>query len=174
MGCSKAFWGNANGVEHPCKVTSHVGTTINVSREIMTRPRKLKSKNVPKTTKIEGYYTCFKTFSRLELPTLWDASEGHERSLERMWMPLGSFRGNFGFNEKWTNGVFYRLFKAMQMLLSTLAELQVMSALLRIFREKIWSSPEKSKNIPKTTKIEVYNTLLDLSGAWAPNTTDTS
>ena len=41
MGCSEDFRGNANGVEHPRKVTSHVDTPMNVSGENMTRPGKV-------------------------------------------------------------------------------------------------------------------------------------
>ena len=35
--------------------------------------------------------------------------------------------------------------------------LQVMLALLEIFQENLWPNPE-SKNVPKTAKIEGYNT----------------
>ena len=51
-----------------------------------------------------------------------------------------------------------RLFEAIQMVPSTRTTLQVTSAFLGIFREKIRSGPEKSKNVPKRVKIEGYNT----------------
>ena len=44
------------------------------------------------------------------------------------------------------------------MVSSTHARLQVMSELLRMFRDKICSGSEKSKNVPKTAKIKGYNT----------------
>ena len=50
------------------------------------------------------------------------------------------------------------LFEPMQMVPSTRPKLQVTSALLGMFREKIRSDPKKSKNVAKTTKIEGYNT----------------
>ena len=56
-----------------------------------------------------------------------------------------------------------RFFEAMQMVPSTHATLQVTSALLRKFEEKIWSGPEKSNNVAKTTKIEGYDTGFRLS-----------
>ena len=62
MKCSDIFRDNAYGAKHTRNVTSHVGTPRNVSGENMTRPGKVK-KNVPKTAKIEGYNTCFWTFS---------------------------------------------------------------------------------------------------------------
>ena len=51
-----------------------------------------------------------------------------------------------------------RLFEAMKMVPSTRATLQVMSALLGMFREKVRPGLEKSKNVAKTAKIECYNT----------------
>ena len=56
-----------------------------------------------------------------------------------------------------------RLFEAMQMVPSTHAKLQVMSALLWIFEEKILPGPKKSKNVPKTAKIEDYIHTFGLS-----------
>ena len=41
---------------------------------------------------------------------------------------------------------------------STNTTLQVTLAFQGTFREKIWPGPEKSRNVPKTTKIEGYNT----------------
>ena len=41
---------------------------------------------------------------------------------------------------------------------SARATLQVTSAYLGTFQEKIWSYPEKSKNVPETANIEGYNT----------------
>ena len=43
------------------------------------------------------------------------------------------------------------------MIPSTRATLQVTSAFLGTFREKIWPGPEKFKHVPKTAKIEGYN-----------------
>ena len=48
----------------------------------------------------------------------------------------------------------------MQIVSSTRATLQVTSAFLEMFREKIWPRPQKSKNVTKTIKIESYNTRL--------------
>ena len=72
-------------------------------------------------------------------------------------MPLRSFRGKFVSREmnKWC---VQRLIESIQMVPSTRASLQVKSALLGIFREKILPGPEKSKNVTKTAKIEGYNT----------------
>ena len=50
------------------------------------------------------------------------------------------------------------VFKATQMMPSTQTMLQVTSAFLGTFREKIWPGPVKYKNVPKITKIEGYNT----------------
>ena len=75
-----------------------------------------------------------------------------------IWMPLRSFRGNFGFHEKWTNRGVQSLFEERQMVQNTRATLQVTSALLGMFREKIWLGPKKSKDVQKTAKIEGYNT----------------
>ena len=61
-------------------VKSHVDYPRNVSTENMTRPGEVK--NVPKTAKIEGYYTCFRTISGPELWTPRDSSYGHVSSLE--------------------------------------------------------------------------------------------
>ena len=54
-----------------------------------------------------------------------------------LWIHLYSLRGNLGFDEKVINGGVQRLFEAMQLVLSTRAILQVTSALLGMFREKI-------------------------------------
>ena len=43
----------------------------------------VKSKNVSKIAKFEGYNTRIRTFSGLELRTPWDASFDHDGSLER-------------------------------------------------------------------------------------------
>ena len=57
-----------------------------------------------------------------------------------------------------------RLFEAIQIVPST-RELQVTSAPLRISREKILPGPEKSKNFPKTAKIEGYTRFRTISGS---------
>ena len=71
----------------------------------MIRPGEVK--NVSKTDKIEGYNTQFQTFSRPEFRTPQDPSRamgGHCKGVKWLrtiiWMPLRSFRGNFGFYEK--------------------------------------------------------------------------
>ena len=43
---------------------------------------------------------------------------------------------------------------------STRVTLQVTSAFLGTFRDKIWPDPEKSKDVPKPTKVEGYNTRI--------------
>ena len=53
---------------------------------------------------------------------------------------------------------FYKLFEAMQIVPSTRATLQVTSASLETFREKILPGPENSKNVAKIAKIKGYNT----------------
>ena len=72
-----------------------------------------KSKNVPKTAKIKGYNTRFRTFLGLSskrhgthrrgMGGLW---KGVMWLGTNIWMPLCSFQCNFRFHEKWTNGVF--------------------------------------------------------------------
>ena len=112
MGCSEAFRGNENGVTYPRNITSHIGTPRNVSEEIWPSPRR--SENDPKTTKIEGYinhaFVLFRGTSseHFEMPPrdMGGKWKGVMWLVMNMWMPLGSFRGNFGFHEKWTNGVF--------------------------------------------------------------------
>ena len=42
-----------------------------IQEKIRSGPKK--SKTVPKTFKVEGYYTRFRTFTRPELPTPWYA-----------------------------------------------------------------------------------------------------
>ena len=55
---------------------------------------------------------------------------------------------------------------------STRITLKVTSVLLGMFHEKIWPCPDKSKNVPKTAKIEGNNTrFLEFSGARTPNAT---
>ena len=73
MGYLEAFRGNENGVKHTRNVRSHVDIPRNFSEENMTRLEKVK-KNIPKTTKIEGYNTRFRTFLGLEPRTPGDAS----------------------------------------------------------------------------------------------------
>ena len=111
MGCSEVFQGNENGAKHPHNVTSHIGFPRNVSEKIW--PGAEKYKNVAKTAKIEGY-------TRFGLSRGPMSSERHgipHRDMggpwkglmwlgTSMWMPLYSLRDNFGFHEKWTNGVF--------------------------------------------------------------------
>ena len=82
MRCSDASRGNTNGAKYPNNITSHVDFLRNVSGENMTRPGKVK-KNVPKTTKIKGYNTRFRTFSGPKLRSPRDAFYDHRRSLER-------------------------------------------------------------------------------------------
>ena len=127
------------------------------------QPRK-KSKNVPKTDKIEGYNTRFWTFPGPKLRMQRDASYCHGRSLERSHVGWNAYVDAFTFISrqfcfsrelnKW--GV-QRLFEATQMVPSTRPMLQVTSAFIGTFLEKIWQVPAKSKNIPKTIKIEGYN-----------------
>ena len=75
-----------------------------------------------------------------------------------MWMPLCSFRVNFGFHEKWTNEVFSGFSRQYNWCQTTVQRYKSRSAILGTFWEKIWPGPEKSKNVPKTAKIEGYNT----------------
>ena len=124
-----------------------------------------KSKNVAKTAKIEGYNTRFWTSPRFELRTPRDASEGHGVHWKwvmwlgtNIWMPLCSFRGNFRFHVKWTNGVFRGFSRQHKWCQETEQRYKSRSAILGTFQEKIWPGPEMSKNVPKTAKIEGYNT----------------
>ena len=73
-----------------------------------------------------------------------------------MWMSLRSFRGEFWVSREMNKWRVQGLFEEMRMVPSTGATLQVTSAFLGAFREKIWPGPEKSRNLPKTTKIEGY------------------
>ena len=146
-GCSEAFRGKANGpsTRTTLKVTSSL---LGLFREKI-KPGPEKSKCV-KTAKIEGYNTHFLTFLGPELWTPqilhWDMG-GHWKWVTwlgtNIWIPLRSFRSNFGFHEKWTNGGVQRLFEARQMVPNTRATLQVTLALLRMFREKIRPGPKK-------------------------------
>ena len=72
MGCSEAFRDKANSVKHPRNVTSHVGSLMNVSGENMTKSGEVLE--CPKTAKIEGYNTRFRTFSGSEFWTPQDHS----------------------------------------------------------------------------------------------------
>ena len=120
-----------------------------------------KSKNVSKTAKIEGYNTRFRTFRGPELRTPWDASFGHGRSLEKSHVAWNEYVDAFIFISRqfWVSremnkwGV-QRLFEATQIVSITGTTLQVMSALLGMFQNKLWGefqiSPKKlgvSKNI---------------------------
>ena len=77
-------------------------------------PSPEKSKNVPKTAEIEGYIIHGFWISRgpcSERHVMPSRDMGgHRKGVmwlgKKMRMPLRSFRGNFGFHEKWTNGVF--------------------------------------------------------------------
>ena len=78
-----------------------------------SRQHSKNSKNVAKTAKIEGYNTCFRTFlgpgsEHYGMPP--SEMRGHWKWVmwleTNIWMPLRSFRSNFGFLEKWTNRVF--------------------------------------------------------------------
>ena len=163
IGCSNAFRGNTNCTKHPHNITNHIGTPRNVSGEHMTRLGKVQ--NVPKTTKIEGYNTRFRSFSGPELWTRRDASYVHGRWLERvmwlgtkMWMPLRSFRCSFRFREKWTNGDLEAFRGNKNGAKHPRNFISHVGVPRNVSREKIWPGPEKSKNIPKTTEIEGYNT----------------
>ena len=123
-----------------------------------------KSKNVPKTAKIEGYNTRFRisqgpSYGRHGMPLrTWKVIVKESCGLERICGCLYvHFEANLGFHEKWANGVFKGFSGKMLMVSSTRATLQVTSAFLGTFPEKIWPGPEKSKNVPKTAKTEVYN-----------------
>ena len=59
MGVLEAFRGNADCVKYPRNVMSHISTPRNVSGKNMTRAGEVK--NVPRTAKIEGYNTRFRT-----------------------------------------------------------------------------------------------------------------
>ena len=48
IGCLEAFRGNANGVNHPRNVTSHVGSPRNVSGEYMIRSGEVQIRKLPK------------------------------------------------------------------------------------------------------------------------------
>ena len=64
----------------------------------------------------------------------------------------------------------YGPFEATQMVPSTRTTLQVKSARLGIFQEKIWRGPKNSKNLPVAAKIEGYNTRFsDFLEVRAPN-----
>ena len=55
-----------------------------------------------------------------------------------------------------------RLFEATQIVPRARTTLHITSVFLAMFRKKIWPGPEKSKIVPKTTKIEGYNTRFGL------------
>ena len=110
-------WGVNNLFEATQIVSSTRATTQVISNflgffweKIWPGPKK--SKNVTKTTKIEGYNTQFRTFwgSSYEHHGMPSSDiEGHWKGVmwlgTNIWISLRSVRGNFEFDEKWTNGV---------------------------------------------------------------------
>ena len=149
--CLHLFWGNFGfhkikmkkwGVQRlfetmqmmsSTRATSQVTSTfLSMFREKIW-PVPHKSKNVTKTTKIEGY----SNFPESRVPNATRCLLGSWEVIGKrvmwlgtnIWMSLRSFRDNFVFHEKWTNGGVQRLFKAMQMVPSTHTMLQVTSAL---------------------------------------------
>ena len=110
--CPEAFRGNTNGVKHPHNVTSHVSFPRNVSGENMTRRREVKK--CPKNSQNERLLYTLSDSPRVRSTEYHGMPRkdmgGHWKGVmwlgTNMWMLLRSFRGNFGFYEKSTNGVF--------------------------------------------------------------------
>ena len=109
-GCSEAFRENANGVKHPCNVTSHVGTPKNVLGENMAWSGEVQKcrKNNPNWRLIHAFGLSGGPSSERHGMPPRDIG-GHWKAVTwlgmNMWMPLHSFLDNFWFHEKWTNGV---------------------------------------------------------------------
>ena len=122
-----------------------------------------KSKNVPKTAKIEGYNTRFRTFLGLSsklhgtprrgMGGLW---KGVMWLGTNMWMPLCSFQCNFWFHEKWTNGVFRGFSRQCKFRQPPVERYKITSAFERTFREKIWPGPAEVKKMSqKQPKLKI-------------------
>ena len=118
-----------------------------------------KSKNVPKTAKIEGYNTRFRTFPLTGIRAARGTFEGHGMSLERSQVAWNDYMDAFTFilRQFWVSLEINKcsvqtLFEAMQMVRNTRATLQVMLTFLGTFK-KIWPCPENSKNVSKTANF---------------------
>ena len=72
-----------------------------------------------------------------------------------IWISLRSLRGNLGFSQEMNKCGLKWLFEATQIMSSTRTTSQITSTLLGLFWEKIWSGPEKSKNVAKHPKLKV-------------------
>ena len=108
MGFLEAFRGNTNGAKHLRNVSTHVNFPRNISVENMIRPGKVK-KNVPKTAKLKlkviihafGLSRCPSSERHGMSPTdMGGYCKGFMWRGTNMWMPLCSFRDNFGFHKK--------------------------------------------------------------------------
>ena len=168
MGCSKAFSRQQKYAKHPCNVTSHIGFNFvwMFREEIWSGPKK--SKNVPKTAKIEGYNSRFRTFPWPEIRMARDAFYRYEMSFKSSQVAWNEYMDAFTFilRQYWVSlemkkcGV-QRLFEPMQMVRNTRATLQVTSPFLGTFQENMTISWE-SKNVLKIDNIEGYNTRFSI------------
>ena len=111
-GCLEAFRGKANGFNPPRNITSHIGTPNNVSGEKNDEGRRspnMSQKQPKLKVIIHAFGLSRDPRSGCHGIPPWDMRDHWKGVIWlglNIWIPIRSFRDNFGLHEKWTNGMF--------------------------------------------------------------------